>query len=218
MFAGRVASQGVQSPEGLRGFGYIGEDHGDDFFLGAARDGDEAWKEDRLRSLTPEEREQWLDLECRHIVERCRRRPDEKPRDMFFRFYGDNPFELAAIDALSTFSVDVDTASYTLARRYLNEGHIPTKAQVRTEEFVNYFKADVPAPREGTFAIHTDLTPSRFSTDRPRSMLRVVVRGREIAKEERKPLRITFVVDTSGSMKEQNRPRARQELDPAPRG
>lgn len=195
-------SQGVQLREELRGLGYIGEDDANDFRF--QRDGDVPLF-DRVRLLSVEDREKWLDLECRRIVERCRRWPNERPRDMFFRFYGDNSFELAAIDSLSTFSIDVDTASYTLARRYLNEGHIPTKAQIRTEEFVNYFKADVAAPTEGTFAIHTDLTPSRFSSDKLRSMLRVVVRGKEIAKEERKPLHITFVVDTSGSMKEQNR-------------
>ena len=124
---------------------------------------------------------------------------------MFFRFWGDNAFERAAVDPLSTFSIDVDTASYPLARRYLIEGHLPEKAQIRTEEFVNYFGADVAAPTKGTFAIHTDLAPSRFSSDATRSMLRVVVRGREVAKAERKPVRITFVVDTSGSMKEQGR-------------
>jgi hypothetical protein len=189
--------------EALRGLGYTGEDDGDDFRFRRGADARDVL--DRIRSLSPEDREQWLDLECRRILERCRRRPNERPRDMFFRFYGDNPFELTALDALSTFSVDVDTASYTLARRYLNDGHLPEKAQVRTEEFVNYFRADVPAPTSGTFAIHTDLAPSRFSADRARSMLRVVVRGKDVAKEERQPLNITFVIDTSGSMKQQNR-------------
>ena len=85
------------------------------------------------------------------VLSSCQRRPSERPRDMFFRFWGDNPFEYTVLDGLSTFSVDVDTASYTLARRYLSEGHLPEKAQVRTEEFVNYFDADVPAPLETTF-------------------------------------------------------------------
>ncbi len=210
--------------EGLAELGYVGsseekatENRGlvtgsDDFFLGrgvakslkdvgyVGIDSDEAW-----RSLTPEQQEHYVDRECKRIFQRCYRRPNERPRDMFFRFWGDNPFELAAIDPQSTFSVDVDTASYALARRYLNEGQLPGKAQIRTEEFLNYFKADVPAPTESTFAIHTDLTPSRFSTDASRSMLRVVVRGREVTKQQRKPLALTFVVDTSGSMSEQNR-------------
>jgi Ca-activated chloride channel family protein len=160
---------------------------------------------DQIRRLDPPDREKWVDEQCRRIVSSCRRRPNERPRDMFFRFYGDNPFELAALDPLSTFSVDVDTASYALARRYINEGHIPEKAQVRTEEFINYFKADVPPPTKGVFAIHTDLAPSRFGADKSHWMLRVVVRGKDVSKAERKPLNLTFVIDVSGSMREQNR-------------
>jgi Ca-activated chloride channel family protein len=157
------------------------------------------------RALTPEQRELFIDQQCRLILERCHRQPNERPRDMYFRFWGDNAFQLALLEPQSTFSADVDTASYALARRYLNEGQLPEKAQVRTEEFVNYFKPDVAAPREGTFAIQTELAPSRFSNDANRSMLRVVVRGREVTKQERKPLALTFVIDCSGSMVEQNR-------------
>jgi Ca-activated chloride channel family protein len=151
------------------------------------------------------EQQAYLDRQCRRILDGCRRMPNERPRDMFFRFWGDNPFEVAALDRLSTFSADVDTASYALARRYLNEGHVPEKAQIRTEEFVNWFKSDVPAPTSGVFAIHTDLTPSRFSTDTTRQMMRIVVRGKDLSKVERQPLNLTFVVDVSGSMREQNR-------------
>ena len=185
---------------GLRGLGYVGRDEDDAPVLGS-----DLSTLDQLRRLDAPDRDKWIEQECHRIVTSCRRRPNERPRDMFFRFYGDNPFELAALEPQSTFSVDVDTASYALARRYINEGHIPEKAQVRTEEFVNYFKADVPAPTTGTFAIHTDLAPSRYSSDKARWMLRVVVRGREVAKELRKPLNLTFVLDVSGSMREQNR-------------
>jgi Ca-activated chloride channel family protein len=172
--------------------------------------GDTRADEIRLREyyykLTPEQRAALLDQECRRVFDGCRRLPDERPRDMFFRYWGDNPFEITALDALSTFSADVDTASYTLARRYLVEGKLPEKAQIRTEEFVNYFRADVPAPTKGTFAIHTDLAPSRFAQPANSTWtLRVVVRGQELAKEERKPLHLTCVIDCSGSMREQNR-------------
>ena len=147
------------------------------------------------------------------ILTTCLRRPGERPGAMFFRFWGDNPFELSQLDNQSTFAVDVDTASYALARRMLVEGYLPTREQVRTEEFLNYFKPDVPAPEEGDFAIHTDLVASRFGVGiAPRSgrveaphLLRVVVRGREVSRLERKPLALTFVVDTSGSMKKNRR-------------
>jgi len=179
----------------LRGMGYIGD----------ARDNEASLRELYFK-LTPEQRAALLDQECRRVFDGCRRLPNERPRDMFFRYWGDNPFEITALDALSTFSADVDTASYTLARRYLVEGRLPEKAQIRTEEFVNYFKADVAAPTKGVFAIHTDLAPSRFAQPANSTWtLRVVVRGKDLAKEERKPLHLTCVIDCSGSMREQNR-------------
>lgn len=175
----------------------------------ASDDGDEAKKarnQNRPWSeLTPVEQAQQLELRYGTIVQGCFPRPNERPRDMFFRFWGDNPFEVTMLDKLSTFSVDVDTASYALARRYLDEGRVPEKAQIRTEEFVNYFASDVEAPRNATFSVHSDLTPSRFSADSARQMLRVVVRAKDVDKAERQPMHLTFVVDVSGSMKEQNR-------------
>lgn len=146
------------------------------------------------------------DLLCRQILESCRRRPQERPRAMFFRYWGDNPFQWTALDALSTFSVDVDTASYALARRYLAGGHVPEKAQVRTEEFVNSFDSGVEPPVEETFAIDLEAAPSLFGSDeRERWMMRVVVRGKEVADFERQPMALTFVVDNSGSMSSENR-------------
>lgn len=138
----------------------------------------------------------------------CKRLPNERPRDVFFRFWGDNPFELTSLDPLSTFAADVDNASYTLARKTLLAGHLPEKAQIRTEEFINYFPADVTAPQRDALGIHTDLTPSRFgsgSDGRQRWMMRVVLRGQELSQAERKPLRLTFVIDCSGSMRQENR-------------
>ena len=171
----------------LRGLGYLGYDG--DFGV----------------PPTPEELERLRKERLDWILRSCRRIPGEKPRDMFFRFWGDNPFELARIDHLSTFSVDVDTASYALARRYLVEGHLPEKAQVRTEEFINYFRPDVPPPTESVFAIRTELAPSLFGGASERWMLRVAIRGREVSTGERRPLALTFVIDCSGSMREQNR-------------
>jgi Ca-activated chloride channel family protein len=137
----------------------------------------------------------------------CLRRPGELPRDMYFRFWGEGSFEQTVLDPVSTFAADVDTASYTLARRLLVEGQVPPREQVRTEEFINYFPADVAAPTTDTLRIATDLTPSRFGSGdgKPRWMLRVVLRGREMPQHERKPLRLTFVIDCSGSMEKEQR-------------
>ena len=135
----------------------------------------------------------------------CWPRPNEKPRDMFFRYWGDNPFEITAFDKLSTFSVDVDTASYTVARNLLVNGSLPPKEAVRTEEFVNYFKGDVPPPREGTFNVATEFAPNMFGDSADSWMLRVALRGREVQKNERMPLTLTFIIDVSGSMRENER-------------
>lgn len=150
-----------------------------------------------------------LDERARKLADQwiahCQPGKNERPRDMYFRFWGDNPYVFSSQDALATFAADVDTASYALARRYLVDGMLPTKAQIRTEEFVNAFKPDVPAPAEGTFAITTELAPSPFGGSEARWMMRVTVRGKEVSREQRAPLAITFVVDTSGSMKEGQR-------------
>jgi len=171
------------------------KDGSDEYYLGQGERGE------RRRILTPQERQARIE----QVIASCRPRPNERPRDMFFRFWGDNPFEWSATDRQSTFSMDVDTASYTLARKYLVENHLPEKAQIRTEEFVNYFAPDVASPKAGTFAIATELAPGRF-VDRPdKWMLRVAVRGREVPVAERAPLALTFVIDVSGSMKEEQR-------------
>jgi Ca-activated chloride channel family protein len=143
------------------------------------------------------------------LVQACAALPGEGPRDMFFRFWGDNPFVRVADGALSTLAIDVDTASYALARSYLMNSALPTKAQVRTEEFVNYFRPDLAAPARGDFALALELAPSRFGRDvdtgAERWMLRCAVRGREVSDFERRPVALTLVIDTSGSMEEGQR-------------
>jgi len=137
---------------------------------------------------------------------RCRLLPGESPADMFFRYWGDNPFVPTRDQTLSTFSVDVDSASYALARSYLNSGKLPPREAVRTEEFVNYFKADQPPPSGAEpFALGLELAPSLFASDSRTEMLRVTVRGRDVASFERQPLSLTLVIDNSGSMNEGGR-------------
>ncbi|MFL5345362.1 MAG: vWA domain-containing protein [Hyalangium sp.] len=109
-----------------------------------------------------------------------------------------NPFTLTSEDALSTFAVDVDTASYALFRRYVNEGSLPPRDSVRVEEWVNYFKYHLPAPTEGDFRVDLEGAPSPFSPGR--QLLKVGLQGRRLGRSERKPTHIVFLVDTSGSM------------------
>ena len=144
------------------------------------------------------------------ILQHCGPRAGEKPSAMHYRYWGDNGYEFPMHDALSTFAVDVDTASYTLARRYLQDGYLPERAQIRTEEFVNYATPDLVAPTNGdVFGVSMELAPSPFGPNAENGgehmLLRVGVRGMEVDKSEREPVSLTFVVDVSGSMKTDNR-------------
>ncbi len=115
-----------------------------------------------------------------------------------------NPFTTTSSDPFSTFAADVDTASYDLFRSsVMNANTLPNPASVRTEEFVNYFDYDYPAPAtedEHPFAIHLAATPDYFDT--PRTILRVGIQARQPIAFEKKPTNIAFLVDTSGSMQE----------------
>jgi Ca-activated chloride channel family protein len=126
------------------------------------------------------------------------------PQDNYFQNYGVNPFEDPREDHLSTFSLDVDTASYSVARRYVNDGNLPPADAVRVEEFVNYFKQDYPTPADIAFGLYADGAPSPFNTDGT-YFLRFGVQGYQVLDEDRKPASLTFVIDVSGSMAQENR-------------
>jgi Ca-activated chloride channel family protein len=126
--------------------------------------------------------------------------PDAPPPDaMFFEDYGTNPFVDASQDNLSTFAVDVDTGSYTLARSYLNDYYLPPPEAIRLEEFVNYFDQDYPLPQQSAFNIVMEAAPTPFSVENS-VVLRVGLQGYEVAPEDRPDATLIFVVDVSGSM------------------
>jgi len=117
----------------------------------------------------------------------------------------------ARVDALSTFAIDVDTASYTYARRVLESNGLPAPDSIRVEEWVNAFTYELPAPKDAPFAVHVDGAPSPF--DRARSLVRVALKGRVVANRDRKPAHLVFLVDTSGSMSSEDRlPLAKKSL------
>jgi len=126
------------------------------------------------------------------------------PADNFFKDYGVNPFLDTSEDHLSTFGLDVDTASYTVARRYVNDGNLPPFDAVRVEEFVNFFEPGYPKPQDVAFGIYADGAPSPFQYDGS-YLLRFGVQGYDIPDEERKPASLIFVIDVSGSMEKENR-------------
>jgi Ca-activated chloride channel family protein len=111
----------------------------------------------------------------------------------------DNPFLAAAQNPLSTFSIDVDTASYANVRRFLVQGQLPPKDAVRIEELLNYFRYDSPEPRgETPFSVSTEVAACPW---RPEHRLVLVgLRGRSIEEAAVPPRRLTFLIDVSGSM------------------
>jgi Ca-activated chloride channel homolog len=112
-----------------------------------------------------------------------------------------NPFVDVAHDPLSTFAVDVDTASYDIFRRDVLNGYLPSPETVRLEEFINYFDYEYPAPEAGAeepFSISLAAAPSLF--DSGTTLLRVGIQGENPPEFEKKPANLVFLVDVSGSM------------------
>ncbi len=134
----------------------------------------------------------------------------EEPADTRFEDYGVNPFVDPSRDPLSTFAVDVDTGAYTLMRAWVNEGFLPDPDAVRVEEYVNYFDAGYAPPSSGTFAVYADGAPTPYWGSRT-DVLRIGVKAREVAERRRQDLNLTFVVDVSGSMKDQGKLRTVQD-------
>jgi Ca-activated chloride channel family protein len=117
---------------------------------------------------------------------------------------GDNPFILVSQDPRSTFSVDVDTASYSIVRRFLTGGTLPPKDAVRIEELVNYFRYDYASPAgPEPFAVHMETASCPWKPDH--RLVRIGIKGRELPRGERPPANLVFLLDVSGSMHAANK-------------
>ena len=149
-------------------------------------------------------REVEVDHEIVNSVEQPDRPDTAVAPEQFFADYGVNPFVMASVDNLSTFALDVDTGSYTVARNYLSDGVLPPPAAIRVEEFVNYFEQGYASPPDAAFAVYADGAPSPFHNDGTH-FIRIGVKGYEIAVAERPHASLTFVIDVSGSMDANNR-------------
>jgi len=119
----------------------------------------------------------------------------------------DNPFRRTGEHPLSTFSVDVDTASYANVRRFLTQmKRLPPPDAVRIEELVNYFDYDDPAPgpaHEHPFALSAEVTDCPWQPSH--RLARIAIQGRELTAEARKPTNLVFLLDVSGSMRAANK-------------
>ena len=116
----------------------------------------------------------------------------------------ENKFRSARDQPLSTFSIDVDTASYANVRRFLNEGRLPPADAVRLEEMINYFKYDYPDPKgDAPVTIVTEYAVAPWN---PKTRLALVgMRAKPIRMEKTPPRNLTFLLDVSGSMMPANR-------------
>ncbi len=116
----------------------------------------------------------------------------------YARIY-EQPFLRAMENPLSTFSIDVDTASYSNVRRFLQAGKMPLRDAVRTEEFINYFDYDYPEPKgDVPFSFNVELSDCPWNKDN--MLLHVGLQGKKIAFENLPPNNLVFLIDVSGSM------------------
>jgi len=123
-----------------------------------------------------------------------------------YDYIADNDFLAAALNPLSTFSVDVDTASYSNVRRFLQGGRRPPRDAVRIEELVNYFAYDYVAPKPADpapFAASLEVAAAPWvPTHR---LVRIGLKGRELSTADRPAANLVFLIDVSGSMDEPNK-------------
>ena len=118
--------------------------------------------------------------------------------DVTFDDPGVNPFVDPTEDDRSTFAMDVDTGSWTIARRDISDGYLPDPRSVRVEEFVNAFDGGYAAPTNDTFAIHLDAGPTPFLRDPRTFLMRIGLRAADPGVEERPAAALTFVIGGLG--------------------
>jgi Ca-activated chloride channel homolog len=116
----------------------------------------------------------------------------------------ENGFKNVKNNPLSTFSIDVDNASYSNIRRFINSGVLPPPDAVRVEEMINYFKYDYPEPRgEHPFSVYSELAGCPWNNRH--QLLLVGLRGKKIDKSSLPPSNLVFLIDVSGSMNVPNK-------------
>jgi Ca-activated chloride channel family protein len=118
--------------------------------------------------------------------------------------YQENEFRSPLVAALSTFSADVNTASYSNVRRMLNDGNLPPASAVFLAEFVNYFPYRYAQPKgEDPVAFHVEMGPCPWN--RKHHLVRIGVQAYQIPADKMPPRNLVFLIDTSGSMEAENR-------------
>ncbi len=126
--------------------------------------------------------------------------PSEPLDTARYAHFDDHPVKRVSETPVSTFSIDVDTGAYANARRFLKQGQLPVKDAVRVEEMINYFSYDYPVPSDKTrpFSVTTEIAPTPWNRDT--YLLRVGLKGYDVAASALPPANLVFLVDVSGSM------------------
>jgi Ca-activated chloride channel homolog len=125
----------------------------------------------------------------------------ESARGEAYAKIDENPFLETSRAPLSTFSIDVDTASYSNTRRFLNDGQLPPKDAVRIEELVNYFNYDYPQPAgSAPFSVTAEVAGCPWNARH--RLVHVGLQGRKVSTEDMPPANLVFLIDVSGSMDE----------------
>lgn len=154
--------------------------------------------------------------DLRQLSEESLRRPQTRPlvgldlhtpADVNNESYApisDNGFLAVGENPLSTFSIDVDTASYSLMRRFLNQRQLPPKDAVRIEEMINYFPYAYQPPKDRQpFAANVEIANCPWNE--AHRLVRIGLKGRDVARDKRPPSNLVFLVDVSGSMQPANK-------------
>lgn len=189
--ANRLGPQG-EARESLRSLGYIEQEA----------------QSDRRRSWA------WQDVDGDGILERVQLagEPEIKQRSESATRHNtesyapivENPFTQVSQEPLSTFGLDIDTASYANTRRFLNSGQLPPPNAVRIEEFVNAFKYEYASPSDDRpIALRGEIASCPWNPEH--RLARIAVKAKDIPFESQPPLRLTFLIDVSGSMENNNK-------------
>jgi Ca-activated chloride channel family protein len=130
-----------------------------------------------------------------------------------FTAVSENPFRVVREEPVSTFSIDVDTASYSFVRASLNQNVLPQPAAVRAEEMINYFPYNYAAPSSAQQPFTTNVAVFPSPWTQGRKLVRIGIKGYAVQRQTRPKANLVFLIDTSGSMNEPNKlPLVKQSL------
>jgi Ca-activated chloride channel homolog len=161
----------------------------------------------RSQVVAPQDEEALMELQTLHSSVAELEQTVSIPSEFNTEAYAavrENEFVAAKDNPLSTFSIDVDTASYSNVRRFLDDEIRPPAGAIRTEELINYFRYNYPQPT-GDDPFSVNLEVSRAPWNPERELVRIGLKGRELPAEERGPANLVFLIDVSGSMDEPNK-------------